>query len=112
MDQLGVSGRSRVIASDVQEAKAKVERAWKAIRDEGLEDELVPVDLNTALMELGRLGQEIDDLERIVAWARGDVRVCLGAIGGVSSNRRRGGWLVGTPTPDTIHPTGSRRRNQ
>ena len=71
VDQLGVSGRSRVIASDVQEAKAKVERAWKAIRDEGLEDELVPVDLDTALMELGRLGQEIDDLERIVALERG-----------------------------------------
>ncbi|MBK9368977.1 MAG: hypothetical protein IPN01_22210 [Deltaproteobacteria bacterium] len=59
VDPLGVSGRSRVIASDVQEAKAKVEWAWKAIRDEGLEDELVPVDLDTALMELGRLGQRV-----------------------------------------------------
>lgn len=71
VDQLGVTGRSRVIAADVSEARAKVERAWKAIRDEGLEDELVPVDLDTALMELGRLGQEIDDLERIVALERG-----------------------------------------
>lgn len=63
VDRLSGGRRSRVLPLDVDEARPAVERAWQAIQDQGLEGG-APVDLDMVYLELTRLSQEIEDLER------------------------------------------------
>ncbi|MCB9762584.1 MAG: hypothetical protein H6739_22485 [Alphaproteobacteria bacterium] len=70
VDRVGPLRRTRVLLQDVIEARPAVDKAWRAIQDHGLEDELVPVDVDMAQLELGRLCQEIEELERLLAVRR------------------------------------------
>ena len=56
--------------ADVAAATPEVEKAWRTIADQGLAEEGVAVDVDTAQLELGRLCQEIEDLSRQVELLR------------------------------------------
>ncbi len=62
-DRANLRRRGKVTVSDVSAVDAEVDRAWRAILDHGLGNELALVDLDAARLMLGRLGREIADLE-------------------------------------------------
>lgn len=64
VERLSASGARQIAPDDVAAAKPEVEKAWRTIQDQGLADEGVAVDVDTAQLELGRLCQEIEDLNR------------------------------------------------
>ncbi len=64
IDRLGGLGRRQVAVEDVEAVSEVVDRAWRAIQDRGAGEEAVPVDLDSARLELGRLYQEINRLKR------------------------------------------------
>ena len=63
VERLGLLGRQRIVAEDVKAVSEAVDRAWQAIQDHGLESEVVPIDVDSARLELGRLLQEVHELE-------------------------------------------------
>lgn len=63
VERLGLTGRKHIAAEDVVAVSEAVDRAWKAIQDHGLESEVVPIDVDSARLELGRLLQEVQELE-------------------------------------------------
>lgn len=70
VERLSASGESRISPADVEAATPEVEKAWRTIADQGLAEEGVAVDVDTAQLELGRLCQEIEELNRQVELLR------------------------------------------
>ncbi|MCB9791367.1 MAG: hypothetical protein H6741_01455 [Alphaproteobacteria bacterium] len=66
VDRVGNQSRRKALLEDVSAVRPMVDKAWRSIQDHGLEDELIPVDIDMAQLELGRLRQEIDELERLL----------------------------------------------
>ena len=63
VERLNVLGRQVIQVQDVETVKEAVDRAWQAIQDHGLEGDIVPIDVDSARLELGRLLQELEELE-------------------------------------------------
>ena len=69
VERMSLLGRTLVKSEDVDAVKEPVDRAWRAIQDHGLESEVVPIDVDSARLELGRLLQEIEELELMLGSA-------------------------------------------
>jgi len=64
VDQLGSAGGSRVELHHIDAVREAVDRAWKVIQEQQMDEEEIPLDIDAAIYELGRLNQEIEELER------------------------------------------------
>ena len=66
VDRITRAHRSHVTLSDVEAVESNVARSWEAIQDAGFGDELIPIDVDAAIYELGRISQEVAELRRLV----------------------------------------------
>jgi len=66
VERLNVTARRVIRVQDVEAVKEAVDRAWKTIQDHGLEGDIVPIDVDSARLELGRLLQELEELELLL----------------------------------------------
>ena len=63
VERMGMLGRRVIQLADVLAVRESVDRAWQTIQDHGLEADIVPIDVDSARLELGRLLHEIEELE-------------------------------------------------